>query len=103
MSDEVEEFIDFNCQQVSDYVKKEVPLIGEDILERIIEHKIDGEIFSILNDECLREIAPLLGDRLKLKKLIVKVLEVDVRSLICISHKVAVFVLVKRTYPLIII
>ena len=32
-----------------------------------MEHKIDGEVLLQLNDEHLKEIAPLLGDRLKVE------------------------------------
>ena len=56
------------------YMKEQIPFISEGILERFVEHKIDGEVFLQLNDEYLREIAPLLGDRLKLKKIINKAL-----------------------------
>ena len=34
------------------------------------EHKIDGGAFVELEDKSLKEIAPLLGDRLKLKRII---------------------------------
>ena len=44
--------------------------VSDDVLEKILEHKIDGEVFLSLNDEHLREIAPLLGDRLKMKRVI---------------------------------
>ena len=33
-------------------------------------HKIDGLTFIQLNEEYLRELAPLLGDRIKIKKLV---------------------------------
>ena len=49
-----------------------MPKIENDVLEKIVEHKIDGETFLVLNDEYLREVAPLLGDRLKIKKVIVR-------------------------------
>ena len=51
-------------------LKEEIPSLSESILDKILEHKIDGEVFLSLNDENLREIAPLLGDRLKIKRLI---------------------------------
>ncbi|CAI8043911.1 hypothetical protein GBAR_LOCUS24386 [Geodia barretti] len=51
-------------------LKEEIPSLSESILDNILEHKIDGEVFLSLNDENLREIAPLLGDRLKIKRLI---------------------------------
>ena len=34
------------------------------------EHKVNGEIFAQLDEEYLRELAPLLGDRVRLKKII---------------------------------
>ena len=61
-------------EEVCAYLKEQIPFISEGILERIMEHKIDGEVFLQLNDEYLREMAPLLGDRLKLKKIINKAL-----------------------------
>lgn len=57
-------------QRVCVYLKKEIPSLSDDILDCVITHKIDGETFLELNDEYLKEIAPRLGDRLKLKKLI---------------------------------
>ena len=61
-------------EEVCAYLKEQIPFISEGILERFVDHKIDGEVFLQLNDENLREIAPLLGDRLKLKKIINKAL-----------------------------
>ena len=52
------------------FFEKEILTISEDILKKIVEHKIDGEVFLSLNDEYLREIAPLLGDRLKIKRVL---------------------------------
>jgi hypothetical protein len=51
-------------------LREEIPSLSESILDKILEHKIDGEVFLSLNDENLREIAPLLGERLKIKRLI---------------------------------
>ena len=61
-------------EEVCAYLKEQIPFISEGILERLVEHKIDGEVFLQLNDEYLREMALLLGDRLKLKKIINKAL-----------------------------
>ena len=57
-------------EDVCIFLEKEIPTISEDILKKIVEHKIDGEVFLSLNDEYLREIAPLLGDRLKIKRVL---------------------------------
>ena len=51
-------------------LKERLPTIAKTILDSIIEHKIDGEVFLSLTDDNLREIAPLLGDRLKIKRVI---------------------------------
>ena len=44
--------------------------LSRNVLDLILEHKIDGEVFLELNDDYLREICPLVGDRLKIKKVI---------------------------------
>ena len=48
--------------QVCAYLTGEIPNISQEVLEKLEEHKIDGEVFLGLNDEYLREVAPLLGD-----------------------------------------
>ena len=53
--------------EVCDYLKEQIPSISKRILENVKEHKSDGEVFLALNDEYLREVALLLGDRLKIK------------------------------------
>ena len=63
----VSHFEALSPEDVYIFLEKEIPTISEDILKKIVEHKIDGEVFLSLNDEYLREIAPLLGDRLKIK------------------------------------
>ena len=50
------------------YLKQEIPNISDNIVKLFSEHKIDGEVFLELDDEYLKEVAPLLGDRLKLKR-----------------------------------
>lgn len=56
--------------EVRVFLKDQVPTLPEDVLQSIVAHKIDGEVFLEMNDEYLREIAPLLGDRLKIKRAI---------------------------------
>ena len=60
-------FEEFSPNEVRDYVKDQLPQLGLDVPDRIIEHKIDRETFLVLNDEYFREIALLL-DRLKIQK-----------------------------------
>ncbi len=65
-------FISYSPDAVSKYVKDNVPTVSESTLKKIVAHKIDGEVFLEIDDEYLREIAPLVGDRLKIKKAIHK-------------------------------
>lgn len=65
-----ESFEMFSPSQVCDYLKQEIPTLSQEVLRKLEEHKVDGEVFLGLNDEYLREVAPLLGDRLKIKRVI---------------------------------
>ena len=60
-----------SVEELCCYIQEELQGIG-DVLDNIRKHKIDGETFLQLNEEYLREVAPLLGDRIKLKTLITK-------------------------------
>ena len=62
-----------SVEQLCDYLREED--VDEAILINIKNHKIDGSLFVQLNDEYLREIAPLLGDWLRLKNIITRVLD----------------------------
>ena len=55
-------------EDVCIFLENEIPTISEDILKKIVEHKIEGEVFLSLNDEYL--IAPLLGDLIKIKRML---------------------------------
>lgn len=63
-----EEF--YSPQQVCEFLQNEIPTLSGDILEKVIAHKIDCEVFLEIDDEYLREIAPLVGDRIKIKRAI---------------------------------
>ena len=58
-----------SVDQLCDYLAKHLVDIT-DVLENIRIHKIDGAAFLQLNEEYLREVAPLLGDRIKLKSVV---------------------------------
>ena len=62
------ERFNFSPEEVRKYVLEKIPQVDANVLDKIVEHKIDGETFLVLNEEYLREVAPLLGDRLKIKK-----------------------------------
>lgn len=62
----------FSPEDVKRYLQKEIPTLSESVLENILKEKIDGEAFVEMDDDYLREIAPLGGDRIKMKKVIRK-------------------------------
>ena len=63
-------FEEFSPTDICLYLRENIPSLSEDIFQAVLDHKIDGEVFLNLNDEYLREIAPLLGDRLKIKRIL---------------------------------
>lgn len=69
---------------VCNFLLKEIPTISEKVLQKIEEHKVDGEVFIQIaaDDEHLKEIAPLLGDRWKLKKVLKTLLDDSVVSFV---------------------
>ena len=71
-SEMARKFDEFSPADVCSFLRENVPSISEELFQAILDHKIDGEIFVSLTDDHLREIAPLLGDRLKIKRLLTK-------------------------------
>ena len=62
-------FEELSPADVCSYLRENIPSISDEIFQAILDH---GEVFLSLDDEYLREIAPLLGDRLKIKRLMSK-------------------------------
>ena len=52
------------------FLREELPSLDEDIIETFRQNKIDRIAFIELNDEYLRELCPILGDRMKIKKIV---------------------------------
>lgn len=71
---DAETFELFSPSEVCDFLKEKVPGVSESVLERVIDHKIDGEVYVQLNDEYVKELAPLLGDRLKIQNALTSLL-----------------------------
>ena len=61
---------EFSSDEVCGLLSDRLPQLDREVFDNIIKHKIDGELFLFLNDGSLREIAPILGDRLKIRRLI---------------------------------
>ena len=80
----------YSPQQVCEFLQSEIPMISGEILEKIIAHKIDGEVFLEMgsDDEYLREVAPLVGDRIKIKRAICTAVNLTSRVslIVCLMH-----------------
>ena len=63
-------FKTFSPSEVCTYLEQEIPTLSQEVLMKFEEHKIDGEVCSALTEEFLREIAPLLGDQLEIKRVL---------------------------------
>ena len=74
-SAEVERFVNFTSTKVSSFLREKCPEVSESVLESISDHKIDGDAFLQLDYQGLKEIAPLLGDRLKIKRVMKSILD----------------------------
>ena len=61
------DFAAYSPEEIQVFLESQVPYLSKDVLGKIVEHKIDGKVFLTLSDDHFREIAPLLGDRLKMK------------------------------------
>ena len=48
-------------------LKEEIPDLSDSVVQEILKHRIDRVTFIELTEDNLKEIAPLLGDRMKLK------------------------------------
>ena len=57
------------------YLLTQIPDLDNTVLDNFRKHRIDGQVFLQLNDEYLREVTPLLGDRIKLKTVLAAVVE----------------------------
>ena len=47
------------------FLREELPSLDEDVIETFRQNKIDGIAFIEPNDEYLREVCPVLSDRMK--------------------------------------
>ena len=56
-----------DVDELCDFIKDSILDIECDVLENFKRHNVNGEIFAQLDEEYLRELPPLLGDRVRLK------------------------------------
>lgn len=55
-----------SCESVCSFLKGKIPSLSENIMEKLKQQKIYGEVLLELDEDYLCELAPLMGDRLKL-------------------------------------
>lgn len=55
---------------VVEYLKTELLDLDEDVLENFWKNKIDGSVFIELNNEYLKDLCPILGSFIKIRKLV---------------------------------
>lgn len=58
------------CEDVCSYLREHILSLDEDIIESFLNNRIDGVAFAELNDDYLKELCPILGDRMKLRNLV---------------------------------
>ena len=66
----------YNCQQLSDYLLSNG--IREEVAEAFQANVINGDAFFSLLEDDLKELLPVIGDRILIKKLLNKLHEVYV-------------------------
>ena len=52
------------------FMREELPSLDEDVIETFRQNKINGIAFIELNDKYIRELCPVLGDNMKIKKIV---------------------------------
>ena len=75
-------FEELSPSEVVSYLSAEVPDLDKTVLENFITHKISGDVFIDLTEEYLRELVPLVGERLRVKRAVVKA-QTHVTSVVC--------------------
>ena len=64
-----------SVDDVCNFLEDKLPNFNKEVVEAFKKNKIDGTAFIELNDEYLRELCGVLGDRIKIKKLVQRSVE----------------------------
>ena len=67
---------EFDVKELSDYLINEG--LHEDVVAAIYDNRITGAILVNLTESDLKELAPTIGDRVTLRKLIDRVCKVNI-------------------------
>ena len=56
------------CEEFSDYLLAKG--LHEDVVSKIVGNRIDGQLFISLSEDEVKELAPVIGDRIRLRKIL---------------------------------
>lgn len=59
---------DLTCSKFSEYLTREG--VHEEVIEMFLCNRICGETFCDLNEEDLKELLPVVGDRVRIRRLL---------------------------------
>ena len=66
----------WNCVEFSEYLRKRG--LHDDLVESIVTNRIDSGTFLSLTENDLKELAPVIGDRVCLRKVLEEAIKVGV-------------------------
>ena len=62
---------DLTCSEFSEYLTREG--VHEEVIETFLRNRICGKTFCDLNEEDLKELLPVVGDRVRIRRLLKEV------------------------------
>ena len=66
---------EMDCEEFGEFLLSKG--INSDVISAIISHRVCGELFVSLSDDELKEIAPSIGDRIRLRKVLTEARKVE--------------------------
>ena len=66
----------WDCEEFSDYLREKG--VHCDLIESIVANRIDSGLFISLSESDLKELAPVIGDRICLRKILEEARKVSV-------------------------
>ena len=63
-----EQVLSLNCEELGEFLVSKG--IHSSISTAIVDNRIDGELFVALEERDLAEIAPVIGDRMRLRRIL---------------------------------
>lgn len=64
----MERLEDFSCDLLAEFLEEKG--LHQDIISAIIRNRISGPVFLALSEEDIKELLPVIGDRVSLRKVL---------------------------------